>query len=140
MGMKKISNKEYREKISARYGEDSLEDFDAIFSGDITLTKISKKYKISKMRATQIFGMLYGTGFRQVKRNGGVTDSTGKHFSYEPGKTKQFMIILSVELDVEITKQAKSANKSKAAFIRDCIIDCISKDDPMSGIAKQFGL
>lgn len=139
MGRKKMSTKEYRESIEDRYGEDFLEDFDAVFSGDITLSRIHKKHKISKMRATQIFKLLYGVSFRQAKRDGGATDLSGRYFSYEPGKTKQFMVKLPMELDDEITRQSKEAGRSKAAFIRECIIDYIGKDDPLANLARTFG-
>jgi len=138
MARKKLSVKEYRKSLEERYGEDLVEDFDAIFSGDITLTKISKKHKISKMRASQIFSLLYGKTFSKVKRKGAVTDAAGTTFPYEPGKTKQFMVILSVELDAELTRQAKEDGKSKAAFVRDSVINYISKDDPLSTLARKF--
>ena len=55
MGRKKIELSEYRERLSNKYGPQFIEDFDAIFSGDIQLFNISKNYKISRMYASMIF-------------------------------------------------------------------------------------
>lgn len=128
MGRQKISIDEYREGLEKRFGNEFIADFDAIFSGDTTLSKLSKKYRLSKMRSTQIFQRLYGKTYRDAKNAGSVKDSSGTTFTFEPGKNRNFMIIVPDELYYELKKYSNQSGLSMSAIVRDCVSDFLSKD------------
>jgi len=128
MGRKKMSIDDYREQLATKYGEDIVEDFDAVFSGDIRLIEISRKYKLSKMRISQLFERLYGKTYREATRDGNATDSEGTYFSFEPGVNRQLVVILPDETYVRLKKHAKSMGVAMAVIVRDSLTDFFRKD------------
>jgi len=137
MGRKKLSNEEYRDNLKERYSESFVEDFDSIFEGDITLSQISSKHKLSKMRASQIFKRLFGKTFREVKHDGKSEDIDGVTKIFEPGRTRQFVVILPEELYVTLKSYCSSNSMPMAAVARDCISDFFNKDG-LSKASKYF--
>ena len=128
MGKKKIGNSEYRKNLLERYGPEATDDFDAVFSGDINLHQISKKYKISKMWATKIFERLYGTTFRKAKAKGYVKDPDGKVHKFCEDNSKHILVILPPELHTQLKEYADKLGMSMSVVVRDCIIQLFNKD------------
>jgi len=134
MGRKRLSDGEYREGLIKRHGDEFIEDFDSIFNGDITLSRIAKKHNISKMRASQIFQRLYGSKFSDVKKTGKVEDPSGVTRIFEPGKNRQFVVTIPEELYNEVKAYSESMGLSMASITRDCLNDFFQKD----GLTKAY--
>jgi len=132
MGRRALNNNKYREKLEERHGKDILQDFDSTFTGDITLAVIARKYKISKMRASQIFEKLYGQSFRKAKSSGSAQDPGGVLRVFECGESKQFVATIPEELYNQLKAYSVTSGLSMSAIARDCIADFFSKD----GLAK----
>jgi len=137
MGRNLLSIEEYREQLEERLGPKFIEDMDSVFSGDITLSQIARKNKITKMRASQFFKRLYGRTFREARAAGFAKDDSGNLFSFEPGKSKQFMVMLPEELHTKVKEYSESVGLSMAVIIRDCINDFFSKDG-LTKLSKIF--
>jgi len=137
MGRRLLTIDEYRDNLEKKFGSKFIEDMDSIFSGDITLAQVARKNKIAKMRVSQFFKRMYGKTFRKAKTDGFAKDASGNLFSFEPGKSKQFMIMLPEELYAKTKEYSESMGLSMAVIIRDCMNDFFSKDG-LTRLSKIF--
>lgn len=118
----------YREQLAKIYSESFLEDMDSIFSGDITMTQIAKKYNRNKMTISNIFKKLYGMRFRDAKKKKISKDNAGRVFVFETTKNRQVVIGMPEELYQQVKSYSEGVGLSMSLVIRDCIIDFLRKD------------
>lgn len=139
MKNKKLSISEYRSNLVEKRGEGFIDDFDSVFSGDITLADIAKRYKLSKMRCSQIFKRLYGKNFRSVVTDGGAMDLAGVYRAFEPGKNHRFMVTITDEQYIAIQSASAERNCSMADIVRDSIVTYFNKNtDGLEKLSKIF--
>jgi len=136
-GAKKMSIADYRQNLDERYGNEFTGDLDAVFTGQITLAQISRKYGETKSRLSQIFRRVYGTSFRQSKENGGSKDQDGTIFSFEHKNSKKFMVALPDALHEKLRAYSSDVGLSMSVVIRDCIAD-LFVNDGLGTLSKLF--
>lgn len=121
MGRKKMTTSEYRQNLVLNRGKEFMEDFDSIFSGDITLAEISRKYKITKMRATQIFERLYGKKYREAQQDGQIHDARGKAFTFHSRGSKNLLVKVPEETYNALKAYAARNGISMSTVVRDSL-------------------
>jgi len=125
MAGKKLSLDEYRDRLIARYSQEVLDDFDKVFTGEMILAKIHRKYGFSKMRASQIFTRLYGKSFTKTKKDGGARRKI-MNIADKPVRT--IMVQIPLEDHSRLKHYCEATSTSMSALVRMSLVDFMNKN------------
>jgi hypothetical protein len=136
MGRKKLDSETYKMRIERRFGPRILDQFNSVFTGDMSLADIARIHRISKMRVSQMFKRIYGKTYREMRKDGHVMSDDGTVYAYSPGEKKTFMVILPANIHAMLKEYSKEVNMSMSRIVRDRITSMFYKTDTLSNLER----